>query len=62
MIQGRGNSGQAGTSTGPVVIVIDNKQQIVVASEEEIRESVRWEIDETLNAQIEDLIIMDLDI
>ena len=44
LIQGGGNSGEAGTSTGPVVIVIDDEQQIVSENEEEIRESLRREI------------------
>ena len=34
---GKGNSGEAATSTGPVVIVIENKQHIVA----EIRENSR---------------------
>ena len=57
-----GNSGEAGTSMGPVVIVIDNEQQIVAESEEDICESVRREIDEALNAQVEDVNVIDLDI
>ena len=61
LIQGEGGgSGEAGTSTGPVVIVID--EQIVAESEKEIRESVRKEIDEALNAQVEDMNVTDLDI
>ena len=37
--QGVGNSSKAGRSTGPVVIVIGDEQQIVAISK--IRESVR---------------------
>ena len=43
-------------------MVINDKQQIVVESEEEIWESVQREIDEALNAQVEDVNLMDLDI
>ena len=43
-------------------MVINDKQQIVVESEEEIWESVQREIDEALNAQVEDVNVMDLDI
>ena len=43
-------------------MVINGKQQIVVESEEEIWESVQREIDEALNAQVEDVNVMDLDI
>ena len=45
---------------GPVVIVIDDEQQVV--AEEEIWESVRREIDKALNTQVEDANVMDLDI
>ena len=43
-------------------MVINDKQQIVVESEEEIWESVQRELDEALNAQVEDVNVMDLDI
>lgn len=58
--QGVGNSSKAGRSTGPVVIVIGDEQQIVAISK--IRESVRRERDEELNALDEDVNAMDLDI
>ena len=62
LIQGGGNSGEVGTSTELIVIAIDNEQQLVAESEEEIRESVRKEINEALNAHVEDGNVMDLDI
>ena len=43
LIQGGGNSGEAGTSMGPVAIVIDGEQQIVAESEQEIQETVQRE-------------------
>ena len=62
LIQGGRNSGEAGTSTELIVIAIDNEQQLVAESEEEIRESVRKEINEALNAHVEDGNVKDLDI
>ena len=43
-------------------MVINDKQQVVLEIEEEIWESVQKEIDEALNAQVEDVNVMDLDI
>ena len=43
-------------------MVINDKQQVVLEIEEEIWESVQEEIDEALNAQVEDVNLMDLDI
>ena len=43
LIQSGVNSGEAGTSMGPVTIVIDDEQQIVAESEQEIQESVQRE-------------------
>lgn len=43
-------------------MVINDKQQVVLEIEEEIWESVQKEIDEALNAQVEDVNLMDLDI
>ena len=62
LIQGGGNCPEAGLPMGPIVIVVDNEQQIVAESEEEAQESMRREINEALNAQIEDVNVMDLDI
>ena len=45
-----------------MVIEPTDEQQIVAESEKETRESLPREIHEALNAQVEDVTVMDLDI